>query len=485
MKFQTRYRNAQLLFAISTIALMVFLSIWLKNVYEDKEREVDTEVSLLWTKSIQSTERQAFTTFITTIFDETNDSYIMDSITSHNRNISNISMVMSKKIPSKLEHYNSSIEVSIGERYDTFSKDSICFIDTPFIRDSHKVIRQEIQAQVPEELEKLMAGFSLNTDTLALVFDSLLTVHKLPVDYKIRKIVISDPPNNQDPFYAVTAAGGQYTLETNYPTNFLVQQMWFEGMMALLLLAMIVAAFYYILYHLKQQHQLVEIKNDLISNITHELRTPIFTVSAALEALENFSGLNDPQKTKEYLEISQNELNRLSLLVEKVLKTSLFEENSMTITKEPIELNQLVHKIRNSFKVQLERESATININSSINNLTLQADKIHLTNVLYNLIDNALKYKSDATPMIDIALSEQNNAVLLSITDNGIGIPKEYLNQIFDKFFRVPQGNKHNVKGYGLGLNYVSKIIAQHEGTITAESQVNKGTAFIITLPKH
>jgi len=481
MNFKTRYRNAQLLFAISTIALMVFLGIWLKSVYEDTVREVDTAVSLLWIKSIRTIESNNFASIITLVSSES-DVYAVDSFSMRN---SNVSMFFSNQMPSfsNKSHFSSSIEVQLEEES---VQDSICLtIPWASQKDSLKIIRQAIQKNVPKEIQKIIADFALDTQKIATILDSLLVDQAFPVDYTIQKINFNSPENSQDPFYMATATGEQYTLDTEYPSSFLIQQMWFQSVMALLLLAMIIATFYYILYHLQQQHQLVEIKNDLISNITHELRTPIFTVSAALEALERFSGLNDPKKTKEYLDISKNELDRLSMLVEKVLKTSLFEENSMAIAKEPLELNQLVSKICISFKVQLERESATINLQSALESITLHADKIHLTNVLYNLIDNALKYRSATPPVINIALKEQRDTIQISVSDNGIGITKEHLAQIFDKFFRVPQGNKHNVKGYGLGLNYVSKIITQHQGSIVAQSQIGKGTAFIITLPKH
>lgn len=261
--------------------------------------------------------------------------------------------------------------------------------------------------------------------------------------------------------------------------------MWLEGLMGLFLLSVISAAFYYMLHHLKAQHQLVQMKNEFISNITHELRTPIFTVSAALEALDNFKGLDNPERTQEYLSISKNELNRLSILVEKVLTTSLLEQSTLPLTKERVALLPLVQQIVHSFKLQLEQENATLIIHPSSPHLQAYADKIHLTNVLYNLIDNALKYRSACPPHIDILLQAHQQHLKISIRDNGIGIPEAYVETIFNKFSRVPQGNQHNVKGYGLGLNYTAHIIALHGGTISVDSQVDQGSTFIITLPLH
>ncbi|MBL4649478.1 MAG: HAMP domain-containing histidine kinase [Aureispira sp.] len=250
------------------------------------------------------------------------------------------------------------------------------------------------------------------------------------------------------------------------------------------MLVVITATFYYILNNLKEQNRLVTIKNDLISNITHELRTPIFTVSAALEALESFNGLENPERTKEYLTISKNELNRLSILVEKVLKTSLFEQDALEINYEVFLIAPLLQTISNSLKLQLEQENASLEI-LSLDHIQVRADKIHLTNVVYNLIDNALKYKANRPTQIRINVLDTKTQTQIIVSDNGIGIPSNYIDQVFKKFFRVPQGNQHNVKGYGLGLNYVSNIIQQHKGNVRVESEEGKGSQFTISLPKH
>lgn len=455
---------------MSVLALLVFVAFWLKGIYGDKVSEVDTEVGLLWIKAIRTMERSKLTSMITIVSDEVKEQYGVDTVGEGN----SISMLFSDATTSFISRHSRSVELQVSV-IDDSSEAPTELLSSPNIPEEQRAFSKTI--------EEIMVDFSLDTAALAVVLDSLLAAEQLLVQCTIKELD-EDPQGTQDPFYTFTATGNKYTLETDYPMGFIVQKMWFEGLLALLLLAMIAAAFYYSLYHLKQQHQLVTIKNDLISNITHELRTPIFTVSAALEALENFSGLDDPQKTKEYLDISQNELQRLSLLVEKVLKTALFEENAMTLTKEPLELNTLVKTISNSFKVQLEQESAQINLAPTLMPLTVHADKVHLSNVLYNLIDNALKYKSDSPTVIDIAIKDKGEQIQLSIADNGIGIPQAYQPQIFDKFFRVPTGNTHNVKGYGLGLNYVSKIIEQHRGTIQVNSQVGEGTEFVITLPK-
>jgi two-component system phosphate regulon sensor histidine kinase PhoR len=228
---------------------------------------------------------------------------------------------------------------------------------------------------------------------------------------------------------------------------------------------------------------LADIKNEFISNITHELKTPIATVSVAIEALRTFNASIDPQRTKEYLDISSNELQRLSLLVDKVLKLSMFEKKEVELRYELLNMKDLVEEVTSSMRLQFEKKGAMVSVTTE-GDTTLEGDRLHLVSVIFNLLDNALKYSSDKAE-ITIAVKEVGNKVQLVMADSGIGIPAEYHNKIFEKFFRVPTGNLHNAKGYGLGLSYVSHVINKHQGTIRVESVEGDGSKFFITLPKH
>jgi len=231
-----------------------------------------------------------------------------------------------------------------------------------------------------------------------------------------------------------------------------------------------------------RQQRLAEIKNEFINNITHELKTPIATVGVAIEALKSFNAIDDKEKTKEYLDISSNELQRLELLVDNVLKLSMFEKKQIALNKEQFDLKELTQKVLDSMRPQFGKSKALVNFSAKGDNFLIKADKLHITSVIYNLLDNALKYcKED--PLINVQLSSQQNFIELRVSDNGIGIAPEYCNKIFDKFFRVPTGNKHDVKGYGLGLSYVSEIIKRHMGFISVESDLNKGSVFTARIP--
>jgi two-component system phosphate regulon sensor histidine kinase PhoR len=263
---------------------------------------------------------------------------------------------------------------------------------------------------------------------------------------------------------------------------YLVKKLASPILFSLFLVGVTILSFLLLYRNLQRQKRLAEIKNEFISNITHELKTPIATVGVAIEALRNFNAINDPQRTKEYLDISQNELHRLSLLVDKVLKLSMFEKKEIELKYETLNLKDVVDEVVSSMKLQIEKHHANVAVNTE-GDTSLQGDRLHLLSVIFNLLDNALKYGNGKTA-VKFDIKEKENAVELSVADNGIGISPEYKDKVFEKFFRIPSGNRHNTKGYGLGLSYVSHVIQRHKGNIEVESQPGLGTQFIITLPK-
>ncbi|MFT3826304.1 MAG: HAMP domain-containing sensor histidine kinase [Chitinophagaceae bacterium] len=274
-----------------------------------------------------------------------------------------------------------------------------------------------------------------------------------------------------------------YKLELPKTVSYILKKLLPQIVVSVLLVGLTVLSFVLLLRNLVQQRKLTQLKNDFISNITHELKTPIATVSVAIEALKNFNALNDPKRTSEYLDISGNELQRLSLLVDKVLKLSMFEKQQIELRYENFNMQQLVEEVVSSMRLQFEKYKAKINVNLQGDNFILKGDRLHLTSVLFNLLDNALKY-GKANPSIQIELIDRANELEMSVTDNGIGISPEYRKKIFDKFFRVPTGDTHNVKGYGLGLSYVAYVVKRHNGQMDVESQPGIGSRFIIKLPR-
>ncbi len=273
-----------------------------------------------------------------------------------------------------------------------------------------------------------------------------------------------------------------YRAEFGSSAMFILKKITPQVLFSFFLVAFTSLAFMFLYRNLVAQRKLTEIKNDFIGNVTHELKTPIATVNVAIEALRNFGGLDNPARTKEYLDISASELQRLSLLVDKVLKLSMFEKQEIALQKESFDLLQLVEEVATSMKLQFEKQKAKLNIESLGDNFMIDADRLHITSVIYNLLDNALKYSKE-NPQVGVKLIRHEQYFEVRVTDNGIGIADAYRSKIFEQFFRVPSGNRHNTKGYGLGLSYVNYIVQRHQGYIEVESELGKGSTFIVKLP--
>jgi two-component system phosphate regulon sensor histidine kinase PhoR len=273
-----------------------------------------------------------------------------------------------------------------------------------------------------------------------------------------------------------------YRLSLQNQTSYILKKLTLPIVFSLFLVGLTIASFVLLYRSLLKQQRLAELKNQFISNITHELKTPIATVGVAIEALKNFNAIHDPERTKEYLDISQNELHRLSLLVDKVLKLSMFENRELELKKEQFDCKQLVEEVMNSMKLQFDKYHTKVKLHTEGSNFIIDADKLHITSVIYNLLDNALKYSKE-NPVIDVRLASYPEYIEFSVSDNGIGIEPAYKEKIFDKFFRVPTGDKHNIKGYGLGLSYVAEVIKRHHGHVYAESEFGKGSTFIAKMP--
>ena len=274
-----------------------------------------------------------------------------------------------------------------------------------------------------------------------------------------------------------------YELNFDNQSLYIAKRVGPQALFSLALVGFTVLSFLSLYRNWQQQRKLTALKNDFISNITHELKTPIATLSVAVEALKNFNALQDPARTQEYLDISSNELQRLSLLVDKVLKLSLFEREEIELKNDHFDLRLLVEEVMASMRLQFEKYKASLTLDAQEADFHLRADKLHITSVIFNLLDNALKY-SRQDPAIRIQLSAAEEKLILSVTDNGAGIPAAYKDRIFEKFFRVPTGDRHNVKGYGLGLSYVSYVLQRQGGEISVESQEGAGSRFTVKIPR-
>jgi two-component system phosphate regulon sensor histidine kinase PhoR len=247
-------------------------------------------------------------------------------------------------------------------------------------------------------------------------------------------------------------------------------------LLSLLLSISVIFCLIYLLKIISTQKELAEIKNDLINNITHEFKTPIATISTAVEAIESFNVVDNKEKTKQYAAISAFQLKKLHQMVEKLLETATLDSESLMLQKEPTNIVDLIAKIAKKFKLLTKKDiKFTTNIDSKI----LKIDLFHFENTISNLVDNAIKYGGDS---IEINLNSVLNVTEISVADNGKGIDKSHQERIFDKFYRVPKGNTHDVKGFGIGLYYSQKIIGKHNGSINVSSSFDN-TIFKLQIP--
>lgn len=284
-------------------------------------------------------------------------------------------------------------------------------------------------------------------------------------------------------FFPLEDRERQAFLQVTFPTkqNYILNSM--ELLYPTIILVLLILCIFIVaLTVIFRQKQLNNIKNDFVNNMTHELKTPISSISLASQMLQDKGVGKTPETLKHISKVIHDETSRLSRMVEEVLKLSLFESEKSTYKMREMKVNDLIEHTSEIFSLKVANKGGKITTSLQATDDLIFADEVHFTNVIHNLVDNALKY-SDKPLLLTLETWNEKNKLMLSIEDNGIGIPKEDHKRVFEKFYRVPTGNKHNVKGFGLGLAYVKKIIKEHKGAIKIESEVDIGTKFIISIP--
>ena len=302
-------------------------------------------------------------------------------------------------------------------------------------------------------------------------------IKKEPIASDIITYVLfpNDPPSKLNYLKVYFPTKGDYISSS---VTFIVPSVLFS--------LILLVTFIFTIYIVFRQKRLSEMKNDFINNMTHELKTPVSTISLAAQMLKDSDITKSPDVFKHISGVINDETKRLGFLVEKVLQMSLFVRQKAAFKLKEVDANDLVISVANTFVLKVEKYDGSLDIDLQATDSSIYVDEMHITNVLFNLMDNAVKYRRPEVPLTLMVRTwnDNNGKLLISVEDNGIGIKKEYLKKVFDRFFRVPTGNVHDVKGFGLGLAYVRKIIEDHKGTIRAEmGPGNVGTKFIITLP--
>lgn len=354
-----------------------------------------------------------------------------------------------------------------------------------------------LQANYSSEAVQLAGRviLSLTTDTLELdvindYIKEQLTAKNLDIDYYF---VYTSPSEEKQDFNQALEKEEAFHLTSNsaylpkksnfdfYFTNIgatVIKRNLLGLVLSTLLIMAVFGSLLFLLKIINRQKNLAELKNDLISNITHEFKTPISTVKVALEGIEHFNPENDPVKTKNYLQVSNNQLDKLQIMVEKLLETATLDGNNLELKKEEISLSKLISDLVEKHKsVTKDRLLTFLAVQKEI---FIKVDPFHMENAINNILDNAVKYGGN---LIEVQVISANEVVQIIVSDNGRNLLKSQADQIFEKFYRVPKGNNHDVKGFGIGLYYTKSIIEMHGGTI--DIVLNKKTNFEIRLPKN
>lgn len=278
-------------------------------------------------------------------------------------------------------------------------------------------------------------------------------------------------------------ASGQF-LHVYFPDSlgFIWQTMGVNLLGSAILLLIMIGCFYIAMMTILKQKKLAEIKNDFINNMTHEFKTPISTISLATQLIQEDSSVLENGTVQRYLGIIKDENVRLGQQVERVLQTAQMEREEIVLKKKNVDVNALIQQVVEMNQPMLMAKNGSIHISFTTETANLLIDEVHMSNVMNNLIDNAVKYSADA-PQITITTAIDESGFHIQVADQGIGMQKEVLTQVFETFYRVPTGNVHNVKGFGLGLSYVKKIVEAHGGNVHVKSQLGKGSTFEMTIP--
>ena len=480
--------SGKVLSTTSLLILLGFIGFWLYSSYLDEIRTVKKELQLVFTTASQEVKDSLFNE----MFRSAENAF---TYTSENQDSTMVSMVVKRPAFRKKKIM---LDDSLKQKQDFFTKNEFRVI----IKDGGE---RNIEGEWKHEYGNM--DIAVHHDSMP-VFDviSLTTVDegelelveesfnrkiieaKLPSEYLVLETFdstllsegLSIVINKINPVYGQTSIA-----KFSGYKGFVIWRIWPQIAFGLFLFSVVSIAFFISNKRYNELERISAMKNDFVSNMTHELKTPISTVSVAIEALKSFDVLADKNKTKEYLDISKNELSRLTLLVDKVLKMSQFDNNFGQLEKRiEMDFKEIVESVSSSMKLQLEKYNASLFVDLEEGEYHVLGDRIHLANIVYNLLDNALKY-GGKKPKIWIHLEHGLDNIVLKVKDSGLGISKENQVKIFDKFFRVPTGNTHNIKGHGLGLSYVAGVVKAHGGNISVSSTENQGSEFIINLPKY
>ena len=357
-----------------------------------------------------------------------------------------------------------------------------------------------------DSIAEVRADGALKRESAMIVADSLMRLvlesRGIDFDFKSalldrygRPIFLRDDDVDlldrfQDDGYRIPAGDARTLEEVQlYTVHFpgrrlaLAGDMWFELTANLLLMIVLVVFTVYAANGLRKAERLNRLKSDLINNMTHELKTPISTIGLAGEALLDEEMASDPENLRYYVQLIQSENKRLGLLVENVLRAAMLDQGELELYRQPLNFHDLVKEVLRNQAIHIKKQGGSTTSQLNATDPVVTGDRTHLTNVVFNLVDNAIKY-GGASPQLLVRSWNERGSLHVAFVDDGIGIPREHLGKVFDKLYRVPTGNVHDVKGFGLGLSYVQAVMQQHGAQIRVVSTVGEGSTFTLVFPQ-
>lgn len=495
-------KNTRLIFIVCIAAVcgvIVLQSLWIGNYYQVNKERFDKEVNLAFEDAIKTELKVRCDTMESLIYQIVMDT-TQTSITSKwsDRVNAHIYYIASKKdTGDKYSFSTIHINKPILSPGDTVREQVARYFAAMYRReDLEKHIVFFRTQSLGRHITQYVDDYRFDTIRLRPIYKQLLAEKEIQEPFVFYMRADDStlnrsrfPDSLQNLYPVITKSFPTYSTkkEASYvramfhkPVNYMFGKMTGMVIASGVLLSIVVFALTYLLRIIRREKKLSTIKNDFISNISHELKTPIATVAAAVEAMEGFDALQNPDRAKRYLHISRAELQRLADMVNKILNIAHYERQDFELKRESVNVSDIINELISRYSLAGEKNTSFQYANKAGTDI-ITADQQHLYNAINNLVDNAVKYSGQSVT-IDITFYREKQHYIIMIKDDGIGIAASDLPFIFDKFYRVPSGNIHKVKGHGLGLNYVKHIMEKHGGWCMAESRPGKGSTFKLGL---
>lgn len=518
-------RNFSWIVILMTIALVGIIAVqffWIRNFIEVREKQFNNDVKFAIAKVADNIQQREL--------NEISETYSKLIVEKKNLTTTDIKRFLYQQVDTVRKETFTYAQTILEENYkvpiDFFEQDSI-LIKKIFSKKDFKIVRHQVNNnemlsnQLPPE-ERLVRIQRLRGAEKAEFEDAFKTLlDRIPLykrvsnreiqlnlqnEFKERGITtnftygvysnglatkiksdfftLTKKKEYMIPLFEFEEGKSRYQLYVDFPEerSYLLSTISQILLLSIFFIFIIMMAFGLALYQLLEQKKISEIKTDFINNMTHEFKTPIATINLALDAIKNPKIINDNEKVHRYINMIREENRRMNTQVENVLRIAKLEKNQLSLTIETVDIHDVIEEAITHLNLVIADKQGYIKTHFNANKSTIKGDYFHLINVFMNILDNAIKYSIDS-PKVEVFTTVESKNLVIKIVDQGMGMSKNVQKQIFDKFYREQKGNVHDIKGHGLGLSYVKKMVELHQGKVEVESEKDKGSTFIVKLP--